>query len=225
MKKSREKIGHWNTHSVSIDTRCISWGFTIHQALLVGILKLTDRQGLAILDHLGKEQSWEISTWKLHVKWCSSHYPPQKTNYKSVLCTFFWEVKKVVLLWTCLINEASVPTPCSSLLQTRPLSFLNISEVLLYKPHIRWIRAKMLMFASFIILPFIDWTGLQLLRWLRGKWGHCRRPQFNPWVGKIPWRRKWQPTPLCLPGKSHGQRSLAGHSPWGHKRVGQDLND
>ena len=42
----------------------------------------------------------------------------------------------------------------------------------------------------------------------------CRRLMFNPWVGKIPWRRKWQPTPVFLPGKSHGQRSLAGYSPW-----------
>ena len=45
----------------------------------------------------------------------------------------------------------------------------------------------------------------------------CRRPRFNPWVGKILWRRKWQPTPVFLPGKSHGQRSLVGYSPWGHK--------
>ena len=44
-----------------------------------------------------------------------------------------------------------------------------------------------------------------------------RRSRFNPWIGKIPWRRKWQPTPLFLPGKSHGQRSLAGYSPWGCK--------
>ena len=40
-----------------------------------------------------------------------------------------------------------------------------------------------------------------------------RRDGFNPWVGKIPWRRKWQPTPIFLPGKSHGQRSLVGYSP------------
>ena len=40
---------------------------------------------------------------------------------------------------------------------------------------------------------------------------------FDSQVGKIPWRRKWLPTPVFLPGKSHGQRSLAGHSPWGHK--------
>ena len=37
---------------------------------------------------------------------------------------------------------------------------------------------------------------------------------FSPRVGKLPWRRKWQPTPVFLPGKSHRQRSLAGYSPW-----------
>ena len=37
------------------------------------------------------------------------------------------------------------------------------------------------------------------------------------WVGKIPWRRKWQPTPVFLPGESHGQRTLVGYSPWGLK--------
>ena len=40
---------------------------------------------------------------------------------------------------------------------------------------------------------------------------------FNPWVGKIPWRREWQSTPVFLPGEVHGQRSLVGYSPWGHK--------
>ena len=44
-----------------------------------------------------------------------------------------------------------------------------------------------------------------------------RKPRFNPWVGKIRWRREWQPTPVFLPGKFHGPRSLAGYSPWGHK--------
>ena len=46
---------------------------------------------------------------------------------------------------------------------------------------------------------------------------------FNPWVRKIPWRRTWQPTPVILPGKSHGQRRLVHYSPWGHKRVRCDL--
>ena len=49
---------------------------------------------------------------------------------------------------------------------------------------------------------------------------NCRRPKrhgFDPWVGKIPWRRAWQPTPVYLPGESHGQRSLEGYRTWGHK--------
>ena len=40
---------------------------------------------------------------------------------------------------------------------------------------------------------------------------------FDPWVGKIPWRREWLPTPGFLPGESHRQRSLEGYSPWGYK--------
>jgi len=58
--------------------------------------------------------------------------------------------------------------------------------------------------------------------WLRGKriCLQCRslsRLWFNPWVRKIPWRRGWQPTLVFLPRESHGQRSLAGYSPWGQK--------
>ena len=48
----------------------------------------------------------------------------------------------------------------------------------------------------------------------------CRRLRFDFWVRKIPWRRKWQPTPVLLAGKSHGQRSLLGYSPW----VGKELD-
>ena len=45
----------------------------------------------------------------------------------------------------------------------------------------------------------------------------CKRCRFNPWVGKIPWRKEWQPTPVFLPGESHGWRSLEGYSPRGHQ--------
>ena len=45
----------------------------------------------------------------------------------------------------------------------------------------------------------------------------CRRPGFDPWVKKIPWRRKWQPTSALMPGKSQGQRSLVGIGLWGRK--------
>ena len=46
-----------------------------------------------------------------------------------------------------------------------------------------------------------------------------RSCRFHSWVGMIPWRRKWQPTPVFLPGNFHRQRSLVGYSPWGHKEL------
>ena len=58
-------------------------------------------------------------------------------------------------------------------------------------------------------LPWwLKWRGISL---------QCGRPRFDPWVGKMLWRREWQPAPVFLPGESHAQRSLAGYSPWGHK--------
>ena len=45
----------------------------------------------------------------------------------------------------------------------------------------------------------------------------CKRPGFYPWVGKIPWKRAWQPPPVILPGESYRERSLAGYSPQGRK--------
>ena len=44
-----------------------------------------------------------------------------------------------------------------------------------------------------------------------------KKTRVQSWVRKIPWRRKWQPTPVFLPGEFHGQRNLVGYSPWGHK--------
>ena len=44
-----------------------------------------------------------------------------------------------------------------------------------------------------------------------------KNQNFDPWILKIPWRRKWQPTPVFLPGESHGQRSLAGYNSWSRK--------
>ena len=61
------------------------------------------------------------------------------------------------------------------------------------------------------------WWGLPW--WLSGKEPTCqyRRLGFDPCVGKIPWRREWQPTPVFLHGKSHGQKRLAGYSLWGQE--------
>ena len=70
------------------------------------------------------------------------------------------------------------------------------------------------------MLHFIFW----LPRCISGKELACqcrrrKRCRFDPWVGKIPWRRACPPTPVFLPGESHGQRGLADYSPWSHKKL------
>ena len=62
------------------------------------------------------------------------------------------------------------------------------------------------------------------VRWCRGQEStcQCRRHQrrgLGPRVRTVPWRRTWQPAPVFPPGESHGQRSLAGYSPWGHREL------
>ena len=74
-------------------------------------------------------------------------------------------------------------------------------------------------------LLFFNFLFLLEYNWLMGLSGkestcQCRRHVFYPWVGKISWRRKWQPNVVFLPGKPHGQRNLAGYSPWGRKESG-----
>ena len=69
---------------------------------------------------------------------------------------------------------------------------------------------------------------LGLFWWLSGKEPACqcrrhKRRKFDPWVRKITWRRKWQPTAVFLPWKTHGQRDLADYSPWGDKRAAHNL--
>ena len=73
--------------------------------------------------------------------------------------------------------------------------------------------------------PLTCTISITVLPWWFRQYKIClqrRRPGFDPWVRKIAWRRKWQPTPVLSPGKSHGQRSLAGYILRGH-RVRHDL--
>ena len=70
----------------------------------------------------------------------------------------------------------------------------------------------------------INMSNIRLSRWPSGKesacqCSRCRRHRFNPCMGTIPWRRKWQSTPVFLPGESYGQRSLVGCSPWGRREL------
>ena len=100
-------------------------------------------------------------------------------------------------------------------------------------PHSWWCYFQSLGFKEFSLLQnhpvftsiqgtFILITGLPKWPSIKESTCQCRRCWrcwFNPWVGKIPWRRKWQPTPVFLPRKSHGQKSLVGYSPWCHKQL------
>ena len=73
------------------------------------------------------------------------------------------------------------------------------------------------LFIYLVLAHFIDHFS-----WLSGKESVCQhgRCEFDLWVRKIPWRRKWPPTPVFLPGKSHGQRSPMGYRPWGLRESG-----
>ena len=79
------------------------------------------------------------------------------------------------------------------------------------------------------VLGFLKYNIIHIKTFLRDTWDfpggsdgkasayNAGDPGFNPWVGTISWRRKWQPTPVFLPGKSHGRRNLVGYSPCCHK--------
>ena len=97
-------------------------------------------------------------------------------------------------------------------------------DITLHPYTLQQISPKNDTFTSMTIVPFLHPRNVTLIsiisrlpRWLSGKESicQCRRRKrfwFNPWLRKNPWRRKWKPTPKFLPGKSHGQRSLADYS-------------
>ena len=83
----------------------------------------------------------------------------------------------------------------------------------------------MLAVTSSLYILWVYFISFGLPWWLSCKestW-QCRRHRFDSWVRKFPWRRKWKSTPVFLSRESHGQRSLAGYSPGGHKRVSHNL--
>ena len=77
-------------------------------------------------------------------------------------------------------------------------------------------------------IGFIQWFINSASRWCRSKESFCqcrrqRRHEFNLWVGKIPWSKKCQHTPVFLHEKLHRQRNLKSYSPWGHKKLGMGI--
>ena len=118
--------------------------------------------------------------------------------------TFEWHSlpKNINNAWT--ERERSVPSGAlGTLICIRCLPKFISERLLSVQRIIRWVKYGW-------INPFWGFPG--------GSDGkvcpQCGRPGFDPWIRKISWRRKWQVTPVFLPGKSHGQRSLVGYSPW-----------
>ena len=116
--------------------------------------------------------------------------------------------------------EACTPhlegSPHSWLLEKKPMQQRRSSRADLLQTNNKWIILSIL-FLTAIAIHAPDGSSVS-------KELSCqrRRHDFNPWVGKSPWRSKWQPTPVFCPGKFHEQRSLEGYSP-GVARVGHNL--
>ena len=141
-----------------------------------------------------------VRTW-IRLQVCCSCHEPQWTIdcrflYWCLVCGSGWVVRSVSVSPHCLLHS-----------QWEVSSLLHLRSALL--PHFYSSLSSV-----FYHLLFELWL-------LRCREPACQCPRhkrcrFNPWIGKIPWRRAWQPTPVFLPGKSHGQRILAGYSPQGH---------
>ena len=129
----------------------------------------------------------------------------------------FWSLKAKTKLWAgtdrlCLLpqpgddhplpgSSRGIPSVCVCILITSPVTLdqSNPSDLTLLQPRHQCPRASQMAL---------------VVKNLPAK-ARDRRDRFDPWVGKIPWRRAWQPTPGFLPGESHGQRSLASYSSGG----------
>ena len=129
-----------------------------------------------------------------------------------LICLYMWN-------YDCSMSLTCPLPPKDSLCIGYPFAMLPA-------PHFP--RQPFIYFLSIEIrLHFLEFYGNEIISiyliWLcKESTCQCRRHKrcrFNPWVRKIPWSRKWQTTPVFLPGKFHGQRSLTGYSPWGWKEL------
>ena len=128
-------------------------------------------------------------------------------------------IRPIAFFLTTRFHRVSKMQTCIASLQERNIKYIRFQANLTLKHFHKFVK--------FQNSPVLSWIGfafdkgcnvVALPSWLSGKesaWQYrrYRRPWFEPWVGKIPWRRKWQPAPVYLLIKSHGQRSLVDYSP------------
>ena len=146
------------------------------------------------------EQRWFIEEVQAHreTAGCSQNV--------SLRVRWFWiQIHTQNFSWSLILGECSLN-----------LSFIHLLKVT--------ILIFILLTVCVCIYFKLDNIYRGLPKWISGKESACqcrrhRRCGFNPWVRKVPWRRAWQPTPVFLPERSHGQRCLMGYSPWGRKEL------
>ena len=107
--------------------------------------------------------------------------------------------------------QATVHGVAKSCTQLKRLSPHVCTYVICYRAQFEFPESN----SKFPLATYFMWASLvaQMVKNLPA----IQETGFIPWVGKIPWRREWQPTPVFLPGESHGQRYVVGHPPWGCK--------
>ena len=114
--------------------------------------------------------------------------------------------------WKLYFKKIHTPNVHSSNFYNSQITLMSIDRWMLIDNMVYIHNVKLLRIKKNEVMPFASLVAQRIKHFL-----YCRRPGFDPCVGKIPWRRKWQSIPVFLPGESHGQRSLAGRSPQGHK--------
>ena len=187
-----------------------AWWATVHRVTK----SQTGLKGLSM--HTVFHSGWTY----LHSKEQCKRVPFSPHSLQHWLCRFFdghsdwWYLSVVLICIALVISDAEQLFMC--------LLAISFSEKHLFRCFAHFLIGL----NGFLILGFmsclytLDGQHFIGLPWRLRHWRiclQCRRSGFDPWIGKIPWRRKWQPTPVFFPGKSHGQRSLAGYSPWGRK--------
>jgi len=163
-------------------------------------------QGWGVQDQdLASQTGFVLSPHPLACRWLPSHHAYTTSLYAGKASSLWALLKRTIISWD---HDSTLMTP---------FNLDYFCKVLIFKYTHSEAKGK-----------YTNWV----LGFPGGSFGkesacnvgdclRCRRPEFNLWVGKIPWRRKWQLTPVFLPGKSRTQRSLTDCSPWSLKNQTQ----